>query len=176
VFYQVFDKGNMKDGEGRDVDFKNTIILMTTNAGTDVIKSLCSDPDTTPEPDDFVSAIFPELLKTFKPAFLGRLSIIPYYPLRPEVIRSIAKLKLKKIAGRLREHHGATFSYDDAVLDSITQRCSEVDTGARNIDHILTKTLLPSLSIELLARAAQGDSIDSVHVGLTGQHEFTYQF
>lgn len=176
VFYQVFDKGNMKDGEGRDIDFKNTIILMTTNAGTDVIKSLCSDPDTTPEPDDFVSAIFPELLKTFKPAFLGRLTIIPYYPLRPEVIRSIAKLKLKKIAERLHEHHGATFSYDDAVLDSITQRCSEVDTGARNIDHILTKSLLPSLSIELLARAAQGDSIDSVHVGLTGQHEFTYQF
>jgi type VI secretion system protein VasG len=176
IFYQVFDKGMMRDGEGRDIDFKNTIILMTTNAGTDVIKSLCSDPDTTPDPDEFVAAIFPELLKTFKPAFLGRLTLIPYYPLRPEVIRKIAALKLKKIEGRLKEHHGALFSYDEKVLDSITQRCSEVDTGARNIDHILTKTLLPSLSIELLARAAQGQSIEKVHVGLNGDHEFTYNF
>ncbi len=93
----------MKDGEGRDIDFKNTVILMTTNAGTDLIKSICSDPDTTPEPDDFMQAIFPELLKTFKPAFLGRLTLIPYYPLTENVIRSIIGLKLGKIGKRLKE-------------------------------------------------------------------------
>lgn len=173
VFYQVFDKGNMKDGEGRDIDFKNTLILMTTNAGTDVIKSLCSDPDTIPEPDDFMKAIFPELLKTFKPAFMGRLTLIPYYPLSDVVIRKIIALKLGKIGKRLRENYDAGFEYGDEVVQTICSRCTEVDTGARNIDHILTKSLLPMLSRELLSSMAEGREVKVVRVGVNDQKEFT---
>ncbi len=174
VFYQVFDKGTMKDGEGRDIDFKNTLILMTTNAGTDVIKSICSDPDTTPEPDDFMQAIFPELLKTFKPAFMGRLTLIPYYPLAEHVIRMIIGLKLGKIGKRLKENYNATFSYGDNLVQVIGDRCKEVDTGARNIDHILTKSLLPLLSAELLSRLAEGKGIGSVQVNVTPNLEFSF--
>ena len=174
VFYQVFDKGTMKDGEGRDIDFKNTVILMTTNAGTDLIKSICSDPDTTPEPDDFMQAIFPELLKTFKPAFLGRLTLIPYYPLTEPVIRSIIGLKLGKIGKRLKENYNAAFTYADELVQLISDRCKEVDTGARNIDHILTRSLLPDLSAELLSRLANGQRIKSVHVGATPEQAFVY--
>lgn len=175
VFYQVFDKGTMKDGEGRDIDFKNTLILMTTNAGTDVIKSLCSDPDTIPEPDTFMQAIFPELLKSFKPAFMGRLTLIPYYPLSEDVIRKIIGLKLNKIGRRLQENYQAEFSVSDGVIQMIADRCKEVDTGARNIDHILTKSLLPSLSIELLGRLAQGESVRKVEVQPSSDHNFAFQ-
>jgi type VI secretion system protein VasG len=164
IFYQVFDKGNMKDGEGRDIDFKNTLILMTTNAGTDVIKGLCSDPDTIPEPEDFTKAIFPELLKTFKPAFMGRLTLIPYYPLVESVLRTIVNLKLRKIGKRLKENYSAVFEYSDAVVEMIGERCKEVDTGARNIDNILTKSLLPNLSTEILSRLAKGESISRVGI------------
>ena len=172
IFYQVFDKGTMKDGEGRDIDFKNTLILMTTNAGTDVIKGLCSDPDTIPEPDDFMQAIFPELLKTFKPAFMGRLTLIPYYPLAEHVIRKIIGLKLGKIGRRVEENYNAEFSYTDELVQLIADRCKEVDTGARNIDHILTKSLLPTLSSELLSRLAEGKGIESVRVVVTPQQDF----
>ena len=174
VFYQVFDKGTMKDGEGRDIDFKNTLILMTTNAGTDVIKSLCSDPDTIPDPDTFMQAIFPELLKSFKPAFMGRLTLIPYYPLSEDVIRKIIGLKLGKIGRRLHENYQADFSVSDGVVQMIADRCKEVDTGARNIDHILTKSLLPSLSVELLGRLAQGQSVRKVVVQPSQDHNFAF--
>jgi len=174
IFYQVFDKGTMKDGEGRDINFRNTVIIMTTNAGTDLIKSLCSDPDTTPEPDDFITAVFPELLKEFKPAFLGRLTIIPYYPLNDDVMRLIIKLKLDKVARRIAEHYGAPFVYSPDLVTTIAQRCVEVDTGARNIDHILTRTLLPELSAEFLARMAQGDSLDKVEVSVDDEGHFQY--
>lgn len=175
VFYQVFDKGTMKDGEGRDIDFKNTVILMTTNAGTDLIKSLCSDPETSPEPDAFVEAIFPELLKTFKPAFLGRLTLIPYYPLSESVIRSIIGLKLGKITRRLKENYNAAFTFSGELVDLIADRCKEVDTGARSIDHILTRSLLPDLSSELLSRLAAGDGVHSVHVKATPEQTFMYE-
>jgi type VI secretion system protein VasG len=174
VFYQVFDKGTMKDGEGRDIDFKNTLILMTTNAGTDVIKSLCSDPDTIPEPDDFMQAIFPELLKTFKPAFMGRLTLIPYYPLAESVIRKIIGLKLGKVAKRLKDNYNAPFEYSEQIVQMIADRCKEVDTGARNIDHILTKSLLPSLSAELLGRLAEGATIQRVRVEATPDQDFAF--
>lgn len=174
VFYQVFDKGTMKDGEGRDIDFKNTLILMTTNAGTDVIKSLCSDPDTIPDPDTFMQAIFPELLKSFKPAFMGRLTLIPYYPLSEDVIRRIIGLKLGKIGRRLHENYQADFTVSDGVVQMIADRCKEVDTGARNIDHILTKSLLPSLSVELLSRLAQGQSVRKVVVQPSQDHNFAF--
>jgi type VI secretion system protein VasG len=174
IFYQVFDKGNMKDGEGRDIDFKNTVILMTTNAGTDMIKSLCSDPETAPGPDAFLEAVFPELLKTFKPAFLGRTTVIPFYPLSDEVLRSIVGLKLNKIARRIADHYGAGMVYDPSLIETIAQRCTEVDTGARNIDHILTRSLLPELSSEFLAQLASGKAISKVCIGIDAEQAFTY--
>ena len=175
VFYQVFDKGTMKDGEGRDIDFKNTVILMTSNAGTDVIKSLCSDPDTTPEPDAFMEAIFPELLKTFKPAFLGRLTLIPYYPLAEHVIRKIIGLKLGKIGKRLADNYNAKFSFSEDLVQLVADRCKEVDTGARNIDHILTRSLLPDLSAQLLGRLAEGKPISNVRVAITPEQSFAFE-
>ncbi len=175
IFYQVFDKGIMKDGEGRDIDFKNTVILMTTNAGTDLIKSICADPETAPEPDAFLEAIFPELLKTFKPAFLGRTTVIPYYPLSDEVMRSIVELKLGKIARRIQDNYGATFDYAPELIETIAQRCTEVDTGARNVDHILTRSLLPELSTEFLSHLGLGKTITSVRVGVSDDQAFTYE-
>lgn len=175
IFYQVFDKGTMKDGEGRDIDFKNTVILMTTNAGTDLIKSLCSDPDTAPGPEAFTEALFPELLKTFKPAFLGRLSVIPYYPLAEDVIRKIIVLKLGKVGKRLRDNYNADFGYSPELIQLISDRCKEVDTGARNIDHILTRSLLPELSAELLKRLALGEQVTKVHVSATPQQQFAFE-
>lgn len=175
IFYQVFDKGNMKDGEGRDIDFKNTVILMTTNAGTDLIKSICSDPETAPSPDAFLEAVFPELLKTFKPAFLGRTTVIPFYPLNDDVLKSIVGLKLGKIAKRISDHYGAELLYEPSLIETIAQRCTEVDTGARNIDHILTRSLLPELSSEFLAQLAVGKEISRVRVGIDGEQGFTYE-
>ena len=174
IFYQVFDKGTMKDGEGRDIDFKNTVIMMTTNAGTDFIKSLCGDPDTMPDPDGFIEAVFPELLKTFKPAFLGRLTIVPYYPLSDDVMKKIIKLKLGKVARRIEEHYRAAFSYTPELVDSIAERCTEVDTGARNVDHILTRTLLPELSAEFLSRMAEGETINAVELSVDDDGRFQY--
>jgi type VI secretion system protein VasG len=174
IFYQVFDKGTLRDGEGRDIDFRNTVILMTTNAGTDLIKKLCADPDTAPDPEAFVGAVFPELLKTFKPAFLGRVTIIPYYPLSDEVMRKIITLKLGKVGRRVEEHYKATFSYAPEVIDTIARRCTEVDTGARNVDHILTRTLLPEMSAEFLARMAEGKAIREVRISVAGDETFRY--
>ncbi len=174
IFYQVFDKGQMKDGEGRDIDFKNTVILMTSNAGSDLIKSLCSDPDTVPEPDAFIQALFPELLKTFKPAFLGRVSIIPYYPLSDEVLKKIVRLKLGKIETRFRDNYNAKFEYSPDLVELIASRCTEVDTGARNVDHILTRSLLPELSAEVLSRMAQGNEIRQVKISADASGAFVY--
>ncbi|MCH5375024.1 MAG: type VI secretion system ATPase TssH, partial [Planctomycetes bacterium] len=174
IFYQVFDKGTMKDGEGRDIDYKNTVILMTTNAGTELIKSLCGDPDTAPDPDGLTEAMFPELLKTFKPAFLGRLNVVPYYPLSDDVMKKIIELKLEKVARRVRDHYRARFSYTPDLVDTIARRCTEVDTGARNVDHILTRTLLPEMSSEFLSRMAGGQSISAVEISVDDRDEFQY--
>jgi len=162
VFYQVFDKGHMKDGEGRDIDFKNTVIIMTSNAGTDLIMSLCSDPETRPTPEALGTALHEELLKTFKPAFLGRINVIPYFPLEDEIMRRIIRLKLGKVARRVHENYNARFEYTDAVVDAIAARCTEVDTGARNVDKILNKTLLPELSNEFLTSMAEASGFARV--------------
>lgn len=164
VFYQVFDKGQMKDGEGRDIDFKNTVVIMTTNAGTDLIKELCASESAMPAPDEFAKAVFPELLRTFKPAFLGRVSVIPYYPLSDEVMERIVRLKLGKVKSRVYESYKANFDYSNDVVDLIRSRCTEVDTGARNADHILNRTVLPELSSEVLARMAQGGTISAISI------------
>jgi type VI secretion system protein VasG len=176
IFYQVFDKGSMKDGEGRDINFRNCVILMTTNQGTDVIKTLCSDPDTMPGPEDFAKAVFPPLLEYFKPAFLGRVKIVPYYPLSPDVLKNITRLKLNKIKRRIHENYKAELTFGDDVVNTIASRCTEVDTGARNIDNILSKTLLPEMSSEFLSRLAAGEKIKKVGVKMTPEGTFGYEF
>jgi type VI secretion system protein VasG len=176
IFYQVFDKGTMMDGTGREVDFKNTIILMTTNEGSQQIMSFCADPETRPEPEAFAKSVYEVLLKSFKPAFLGRLSIIPYYPLTDDVLKTIVRLKLDKIARRMHEQHRAAFGYSDALADHVASRCTEVETGARNVDHILNRTLLPELSLEFLSRMAEGQPVTKVHADVTREKTFRYEF
>jgi type VI secretion system protein VasG len=176
IFYQVFDKGTLRDGEGRDIDFKNTLILMTSNAGTDAIMKLCADPETRPDPAGLAEALHQELLKTFKPAFLGRVTLVPYYPLADEVMRQIVVLQLGRIARRVMENHRAKFEYDPELVASIAGRCTEVESGARNVDHILTRTLLPEMSAEFLSRMADGQPIQSVRVGLNPDATFRYAF
>ncbi|HXM79440.1 MAG TPA: type VI secretion system ATPase TssH, partial [Thermoanaerobaculia bacterium] len=175
LFYQVFDKGMLEDGEGREIDFKNTVILLTSNAATDTMMKLCADPDTAPEPEGLVEAIRPELLKIFKPALLGRMVVVPYYPISDKVMREIIRLQLTRIGNRLAENHGARFSYDDAVVDEIANRCKEVESGARNVDHILTRTLLPDMSNEFLSRMATGEPIARVAVAVGEGGQFQYE-
>ncbi len=176
VFYQVFDKGAMKDGEGRDINFKNSVVIMTTNAATNEVMKLASDPAKRPDPEMLGEAIFPALLKTFKPAFLGRCAIIPYYPLSDEVLRGITQLKLGKIARRIRENYKAEANFAPELIDAIVSRCTEADTGARNIDHILTKTMLPEMAGEFLARMADGHKIKSCGVSVDPTGNFAYSF
>jgi len=175
LFYQVFDKGMLEDGEGREVDFKNTLILMTSNAGTDTFMKLCADPDTKPDPEPLVDALRPDLLKIFKPAFLGRAIVVPYYPIADDVMKKIITLQLGRIQKRLMENHRAKFTYDQALVDAVAKRCTEVESGARNVDHILTRTLLPEISREFLARMASGDPISKVHVSVGSQGGFHYE-
>lgn len=174
IFYQVFDKGMLKDGTGRDIDFKNTVIIMTSNAGTETLMKLCADPETIPEPDGLVQALRPDLLNVFKPAFLGRTIVVPYYPISDAIMRLIVELQLDRITKRLREHHDAQFSYDPALVTTVAGRCTEVESGARNVDHILTKTLLPDMSREMLSRMAAGQPIARVHVTIGGDGAFVY--
>jgi type VI secretion system protein VasG len=176
IFYQVFDKGSLRDGEGRDIDFKNTVIMMTSNAGTDLVMRLCGDPETRPEPAALAEALHPELLKTFKPAFLGRVTLVPYFPLADDAMRRIVVLQLERIARRVMENHRAAFRYDPELVAGIAGRCTEVESGARNVDHILTRTLLPELSAEFLARMADGQPISRVNVALNPDGAFRYEF
>ena len=175
IFYQVFDKGMLRDGEGRDIDFKNTVIIMTSNAATDLVVSLCADPATRPDPVGLAEALHPELLKTFKPAFLGRVTLVPYYPLTEEVLKSIVELQLRRIAARVRENYKAVFEYGPGLLSGIAARCTEVSSGARNVDHILTRSLLPQLSAEFLSRMAAGEPISSVKVDIDAKGAFHYE-
>ncbi len=174
LFFQVFDKGVLEDGEGREIDFKNCVILLTSNVGTDTIMKLCADPDTKPEPEGLIDAIRPELVQAFKPALLGRMVTVPFYPISDDILRLIIKLQLGKIKTRIEENHGAAFSYDDAVIDTVASRCTDVDSGARNVYNILTGTLLPEMSGEVLSRMASGDGIRSVHVNVSGEGSFLY--
>jgi type VI secretion system protein VasG len=174
LFYQVFDKGMLRDGEGRDIDFKNTIIIMTSNAGTDLIASLCADPETRPDAAGLAEALRPELLKIFKPAFLGRLTLVPYFPLAEDIIRQIVALQLRRIQRRVTENYKAHFGWDPALVEGIARRCTESESGARNIERILAQGLLPELSALLLDRLARGDSIASIDVSLGSDGKFDY--
>ncbi len=175
IFFQVFDKGWMEDGEGRIIDFKNTLILLTTNAGTDLIMGMCQDPELMPEPEGITKALREPLLKVFPPALLGRLVVIPFYPLTDEVLGIITKLQLGRIEKRIRENHKIPFTFDDEVVQLITSRCTELDSGGRMIDAILTNTVLPEISSELLKCMVEGRPIERVHVSV-GEGEFCYQF
>jgi len=174
LFFQVFDKGMMEDGEGRQIDFKNTIIILTSNAGSDLLMKLCADPETTPGPAGLVNALKPELNKIFKPAFLGRLVIIPYFPIRDENLRQIIVLKLRKIQRRLEQTHRIHLTYDANLIDEVAKRCTEVESGARNVDNILTNTLLPDISRQLLQNIAEGSQPASIHIGIGEDGLFTY--
>jgi type VI secretion system protein VasG len=175
IFFQVFDKGMLQDDKGNEVNFKNTIIILTSNVGTDTIMKLCADEDTKPDPKGLGEALRPDLLKVFKPAFLGRMSVVPYYALSDEVIRMIIGLQLKRVADRLRENHKAVLSYDDALVKLIASRCTEVESGARNIDAIINGTLLPEVAREILGYMAEGKTIAKVHVGVDKEGKFSYQ-
>jgi type VI secretion system protein VasG len=174
LFYQVFDKGNMEDGEGRQIDFKNNIIILTTNACTDQMMKLCADPETAPSASALVQTLKPELNKIFKPAFLGRMVVVPYYPVRDEALKSIIKLKLGKIQRRIQENHKINLSYDSALIEEVAKRCTEVESGARNVDNILTNSLLPDMSRQILSRMAEGEKLQSIHVGIAENGAFWY--
>jgi type VI secretion system protein VasG len=174
LFFQVFDKGMLEDGEGREVDFKNTVILLTSNVGTDTIMKLTADPDTTPDMVGLAEALRPDLLKAFPAALLGRLITVPYYPISDDVMKRIIRLQLGRIAQRMRENHKAQFTYSDDLVDNIAGRCKEVESGARNVDHILTRSLLPEMSQEFLTRMAAGEAIGKVHVTVDDKGAFQY--
>ena len=175
IFFQVFDKGVMEDGEGRLIDFKNTLILLTSNVGTSLIMGMCADPELMPEPDEIARALREPLLKVFPPALLGRLLVIPYYPLSDAVMGDIIRLQLGRIATRIEERHKVAFTYDQAAIDLIASRCTEPESGGRMIDAILTNTMLPALSAVFLERMLEGEAIQSVHVGVAGS-DFAYSF
>jgi type VI secretion system protein VasG len=175
IFYNVFDKGTIKDGEGRDIDFRNTIIIMTSNAGEEHIRAMCAQSEELPDPEVLLDNFRPQLLNYFKPAFLGRTTIIPYYPLSDDDLLKISKINMNRIEKRVNEHYQADFSYDDEVLLHIVARSQEVDTGARNIENILTRTLLPEMASECLSRMAGNESISRIHVGVDDDGKFAYQ-
>ncbi len=176
LFFQVFDKGQMEDGEGRQIDFKNTIIILTTNAGTETLMKLVADPESIPSSEGLVKALKPELDKIFKPAFLGRMVIIPYFPVRDEALKKIVVLKLGKIQRRLNETHRIAFSYEPILVDEVAKRCTEVESGARNVDNILTNSLLPEISRTLLEQIAQGNKPQAIKVGIGEDSSFTYSY
>jgi type VI secretion system protein VasG len=175
VFFQVFDKGMMRDGEGRDIDFKNTVIIMTSNAGVELIGKLFADPETAPEAAALGEALTPELMKYFKPAFLGRVTMVPYLPLSEAVMRQIIELQLDRIRQRVYESYRAGFDYEPALVQTIAARCTETSSGARNVEKILSRTLLPELSARVLARLAEGRPISGVQVGMNPAGSFCYQ-
>ena len=168
LFFQVFDKGWMEDGEGRVIDFKNTLILLTTNVGSELILNLCKDPAMMPEPEGMAQALRTPMLKVFPAALLGRMVTIPYFPLSDEMIGNIARLQLNRVAKRVKESHRVPFTYDDAVIKLIVTRCTELESGGRMIDSILTNTVLPRISQELLTRMMEGRPVTRVATTVEG--------
>ncbi|MDQ7957961.1 MAG: type VI secretion system ATPase TssH [Pseudomonadota bacterium] len=175
IFFQVFDKGWMEDGEGRMIDFKNTIILLTTNAGSELVMSMCRDPELLPEPNALADALKAPLMKVFPPALLGRIVTIPYYPLSPDMMKKIVRLQLGRIKKRVEANHGVPFEYSDAVVDQVVARCQDPESGGRVIDAILTNTVLPTISVEYLQRLATGGEIRKVALDVKDS-DFTYAF
>jgi type VI secretion system protein VasG len=174
LFYQVFDRGTMEDGEGREIDFKNTIILLTTNAGTAELMKLCANPDDMPSLQEILKVLKPRLNNVFQPAFLGRMVIVPYYPIQDKALKQIVDLKLKKIQRRMLESHRLELTYTNEVIEEVANRCTEVETGARNVDNILTNSLLPDISRLLLTSIAEGQRLRAVGVSIGTSGGFEY--
>ena len=175
IFFQVFDKGVMEDGEGRVIDFKNTLILLTSNVGSELIMNMCSTPEYMPEPEGITQALREPQLQIFPAALLGRIVSIPYYPLSNEMINTITRLQLDRIKNRVQQGQGIAFEYSDCVVDLVVSRCTELESGGRMIDAILTNTLLPELSNQILNKMLQGESLSSISVE-TKDNEFVYEF
>jgi type VI secretion system protein VasG len=176
LFFQVFDKGVMDDAEGREIDFRNTIIILTSNVGSATMMQAClnKEEEEMPSPEELEAAIRPQLVKAFKPAFLGRLKVVPYYPLGDEVLASIISLKLDRIGKRVAANHKATFHYEETLVEAVLARCTEVDSGARNVDNILNGTLLPQIAEAVLAKMAEGSAIGRIEVAADQQGNFSY--
>jgi type VI secretion system protein VasG len=175
IFFQVFDKGWMEDGEGRSIDFKNTIIILTTNAAQDVIVNMCKDPDLMPSAEGLEKALRAPLVKVFPDALLNRLVVVPFYPISKEMLRTIIQLNLKRVEKRVVANHKVPFTYDDSVPELIGKRCTELERGARMVDALITNTLLPEIGREFLSRLVAGSVIKRVHVGATDK-DFTFAF
>ena len=175
LFYQVFDKGTLSDGEGREIDFKNTVLFLTSNLASDVIAQLCADSKR-PGPEKVIEAIRPVLSRHFKPALLARMTIVPFYLLDPVFMKEIVALRLAKLAARVRESNKMQLSYSKGVVERIADRCTEVETGARNIDHIMRGTILPQLSMEILARMGEKEMPSLVRLGVAKDGGFSIGF
>ncbi|NSX53682.1 type VI secretion system ATPase TssH [Parasulfitobacter algicola] len=175
IFFQVFDKGMMEDGEGRMIDFRNTLILLTSNVGSDVIMDLCADPELMPDPEGVTKALRDPLLKVFPAALLGRIVTIPYYPLNPDMIGAITRLQLGRIEQRVHDTYSVPFTYTDGVVDTIVSRCQELESGGRMIDAIVTNTMLPAISTEFLTRMLDGETVKRVAIDVA-DGDFTYGF
>ncbi|MVW60839.1 type VI secretion system ATPase TssH [Massilia sp. NEAU-DD11] len=176
LFFQVFDKGVLDDAEGREVDFRNTLIILTSNVASSTLMQAClnKDPQDVPSAEELEALIRPALVKQFKPAFLGRLKVVPFYPIPDDVLAEIIELKLGRIGRRVAANHKAAFAYDESLVDAVLARCTEVDSGARNVDNILNGTLLPQIAEAVLARMAEGAAIERIAVGADGNGDFTY--
>jgi type VI secretion system protein VasG len=175
LFFQVFDKGWMEDGEGRGIDFKNTIILLTSNVGSELIMNMCKDPELMPEPEGIAKALREPLLKVFPAALLGRLVVVPYYPLSDDMMGNIVRLQLGRIKKRVAENHGIPFEYGDDVVRLVVSRCTEAESGGRVIDSILTNTVLPRISLEYLNRLAAGQVLRAIRLEVQ-DGDFAYGF
>ncbi|MGT0192259.1 type VI secretion system ATPase TssH [Burkholderia pyrrocinia] len=176
MFFQVFDKGTMDDAEGREIDFRNTLIILTSNVGSSAVMQACLNKpaEELPDPDALAETLRPQLYKTFKPAFLGRMKVVPYYPISDDVLAEIIELKLERIRRRIDANHKAAFEWDESLVDAVLARCTEVDSGARNVDHILNGTLLPEIAGHVLGRIADGEAIARIAVRADEAGEFAY--
>ncbi|KVO07109.1 ClpV1 family T6SS ATPase [Burkholderia ubonensis] len=176
MFFQVFDKGAMDDAEGREIDFRNTLIILTSNVGSSAVMQACLNKpaEELPDPDALAEALRPQLYKTFKPAFLGRMKVVPYYPISDDVLAEIIELKLDRIRRRIDANHKAVFEWDESLVDAVLARCTEVDSGARNVDHILNGTLLPEIAGHVLGRIADGAAIARIAVRADDAGAFEY--
>ncbi|MET3462108.1 type VI secretion system ATPase TssH [Variovorax atrisoli] len=175
IFFQVFDKGWMEDGEGRHIDFRNTVIIMTSNVGTDLVMQLCEDPTLRPDPEPLAAALREPLLKVFAPALLGRLVVVPYYPLHAEALHRIIRLQLDRIATRLQANHGIALAYDDSAVELVARRCTAIESGGRMIDAILTHTILPRLSEEVIGATVSARKLAGVQLS-AADDDFRYEF
>ncbi|WP_176717209.1 AAA family ATPase, partial [Xanthomonas cerealis] len=177
MFFQVFDKGVMDDAEGREIDFRNTLIILTSNVGSSQIMQACLNKpaEEIPAADALAEALRPILMRSFKPAFLGRLKVVPYYPISDDVLAQIIALKLGRIRDRVAANHKAAFQWDQSLVEAVLARCTEVDSGARNVDHILNGTLLPEIAESVLAAMAEGGKINAIKVGAGKNGAFKYK-